>query len=275
LIKVTNLTNGHSCPNIKTNIFPDKTSQVWKLPQEVLGNIHPLSPKYEYKITWHFESEAEIMHIFQLFDLLRITGKVVELFIPYFPYARQDKAISNETTFAQNSFFTHVLAGHPVTVFDIHNPSICATNNIYNITPEKFIVKSMIDAKTDLICYPDKGAAKRYTELADFIVADKVRDQLTGKITGHELLESNHSLEGKTILVVDDLCDGGATFISVCKMLKEKGASNVDLYVSHGVFSNGVHVLKHAGIRNIYTTDSFIGSSQMSKSMCTIYNIAE
>jgi phosphoribosylpyrophosphate synthetase len=62
----------------------------------------------------------------------------------------------------------------------------------------------------------------------------------------------------------------------MAKMLIENGVKNVDLYVTHGVFSMGVHVLNHAGIRNIYTTDSYIGSSEMSKSSCaTIYKVEE
>lgn len=275
MIKVKNLSNNTEHVVVPT-IFNDKTSQVWKLPEELLIRSS------KFKIVWHFESEAELIQLLQLNDLLRLVGSVVELFIPYFPYARQDKRISNEATFAQSTFIQLLKSNFNcrISVFDIHNPLVCNDlvldeETLFNIAPEKYIVKSMIDAETDIICFPDKGAANRYSELNDFIVADKTRDQLTGKITGHELLPSNHNLEGKNVLIVDDLVDAGGTFISVAKMLKAAGANNIDLYVSHGIFSHGVHVLKEAGIRNIYTTDSFIGSSEVSKSLCTIYKLEE
>lgn len=271
MISVYNLSNGHYCPDIKPTIFPDKTSQVWKLPETVLMRTS------KFKVVWRFENEAEVIQLLQLSNLLCNTGSIVELFIPYFPYARQDKEITNESTFAQTTIIDllETYFNCPITVFDIHNPTICVTRNIINITPEKFIVKSLIDSRADLICYPDSGAAKRYGELQDFIVAEKERDQLTGRILGHKLLESKHNLEGKNVLVVDDLCDGGATFKSVAKMLSDQGVTNVDLYVSHGVFSQGIPVIKASGIRNIYTTDSFIGSSEMSKSLCRIYKLEE
>lgn len=272
MIKVKNLTTGHECPNIKPTIFPDQSSQVWQLPENVLK-----AGKFE--ITWYFESEAEVMHLLQLRLLLKEYGVITKLFIPFLPYARQDKEVSNDSTFALKPLLSildsYFGVNTKIEVFDAHNPKIVHYYNIKNQEATKYIVKSLVDSQADLICFPDKGASTRYPELADFIVADKVRDQATGKILGHTLLESKHSLEGKTVLIVDDLADGGATFISVTKMLKDQGAANVDLYVSHGVFSKGVHVLKHAGIRNIYTTDSFIGSSEMSKSMCTIYKLEE
>lgn len=270
MIKVKNLKNDFETI-VNVTIFPDKSSQVWKLPVELFAD------KPTFKITWFFESEAEVMHLLQLSILLHNNGEVVDLFIPFFPYARQDKVISNETTFAQSTIVNllEIYFDCGITVFDLHNPTICSTSHIENIEPTKFIVKSLIASQADLICYPDAGAAKRYDNLINFVVAEKTRDQLTGKILGHQLLESKHSLEGKVVLVVDDLCDGGATFKSVAKMLFEAGAATVDLYVSHGVFSQGIPVIKAAGIRNIYTTNSYIGSSDMSKSLVTIYNVEE
>jgi ribose-phosphate pyrophosphokinase len=277
MIKVKNLTNGHECPNIKPTIFPDKTSQVWKLPEEVLGSNDPLAPRSEYKVTWLFESEAEVIQLIQLSYLLYNHGKVVELFIPYFPYARQDKVISNETTFAQRAIIEllDIYFDCGINVFDLHNPSVCETHFVNNIAPEKFILKSLISSQADIVCYPDAGAAKRYNLPVASVVADKVRDQSTGQILGHSLQETKHDLKNKKVLIVDDLIDAGGTFISICKILKQAGAQEVNLYVSHGIFSKGVHILREAGINRIFTTNSFIGSDPLSKIMCTVYEVEE
>jgi ribose-phosphate pyrophosphokinase len=56
---------------------------------------------------------------------------------------------------------------------------------------------------------------------------------------------------------VDDLCDGGATFIGAAKCLRDAGAKFVGLVVPHGIFSRGVsHVLDN-GIDHIHTSNSF------------------
>jgi len=63
-------------------------------------------------------------------------------------------------------------------------------------------------------------------------------------------------LSGKTCIIVDDICDGGRTFITLSRKLKEQGAAKVLLYVTHGIFSQGVDVLK-GYIDQIFTTNSF------------------
>lgn len=57
-----------------------------------------------------------------------------------------------------------------------------------------------------------------------------------------------------TCFIVDDICDGGGTFIGTAAMLKSKGAAKVVLIVSHGIFSKGERL---EGIDEIFSTDSF------------------
>jgi ribose-phosphate pyrophosphokinase len=80
----------------------------------------------------------------------------------------------------------------------------------------------------------------------------KERDLRTGALTNFKTTSDN--LEGKTCFIVDDICDGGGTFVGTAKMLKEKGAAKVVLIVSHGIFSKGSTI---AEVDEIYTTDSF------------------
>ena len=82
------------------SIFPDKTSQVWQLPKELLeANV--------FEIEWKFDSESEFMHLAQLKYLIDASGdgtNQTNLIISYLPYARQDKLVSNDTTFALATF---------------------------------------------------------------------------------------------------------------------------------------------------------------------------
>jgi len=58
---------------------------------------------------------------------------------------------------------------------------------------------------------------------------------------------------GDRVLIIDDICDGGRTFIEITKLLLQAGVESVSLHVSHGLFSQGIDVLKEAGIKTVYT----------------------
>lgn len=239
-------------------IFPDNTSQVWKLPKEIIDSLN-------VKVTWNFEAERELIDLLSL-RILLLEKCNIHLHIPYLPYARQDKKIDNNSTFNLDVFSTILNQGkfNLVTSVDVHN--VKTTNNLIenfrNLTINNLIEKSLNYIPTDYIAYPDFGAHSRYKNINKSILFEKNRDQSTGKILGHRL-ESSEDLNrvniAKRILIVDDICDGGATFISIAKMLKEINPNlNIDLYVTHGIFSKGKKVLHDSGIENIYTTNSLL-----------------
>ena len=76
----------------------------------------------------------------------------------------------------------------------------------------------------------------------------------TGKLEGFQVYEED--LKGKTCLIVDDICDGGGTFLGMAKALKAKHAGTLYLAVSHGIFSKNLKALKQT-FKAIYTTNSF------------------
>lgn len=242
---------------IKPTIFPDGTSQVWKIPPKAL------EPKYDHKVEWIFENEAEFLHLAQLKILLDEINpsKTIQLYLPYLPYGRQDKIISNSTTFAlcAFSYLLNALDFDAVTCMDPHSamPSSCITN-FYPIYPLAMVQNAFNITKSDLVCYPDKGALTKYSgfkdKIYDFpnIYAEKIRDQSTGTILS---MEVKGGICGRSILIVDDICDGGMTFIMLTKRLLELGAREVNLFVSHGIFSKGLEPLLEAGIKRIFTKE--------------------
>jgi ribose-phosphate pyrophosphokinase len=242
--------------HFSTTIFPDGTSQVWK----VDGNsVHENGNNY---ILWLFENEAELFHICQLARLLQDEFDTFpDLVAPYLPYGRQDKQVGNEASFALQ-IFTSILDSFSILrieSFDPHSKS----QNVYPlqaVTPSEFHRSCLNNGEHDFICYPDKGAAKRYAKHIgrQFVYAEKIRDQLTGEITGMNLLTDGQNIKNKKILIVDDICDGGMTFIKVAELLKTNGVGQIDLAVSHGLFSKGKQVLHDAGISKIYTTNSLL-----------------
>lgn len=235
-------------------IFPDGTSQVWKLPDGIINSLNT-------KVTWNFENEAELMHLASLKELLKGHS---HLHVPYLPYARQDKSVNNNKTFNLYTFskFLNSLGFDIVTAVDVHNPEYCNEdiNHFRNIKIDNFIQKSLEFTQTDGIIFPDYGANKRYKTDLKSITCEKARDSLSGEIMGHKLEIVEFDLnKAKRVLIVDDICDGGATFISVAKMLKKINPELfIDLFVTHGIFSKGKQILHDAGIDNIFTTNSLL-----------------
>lgn len=171
---------------IYPTIFPDGTSQVWKL-------TFDYKEFQSYNLVWDFESEGEIVHLYQLMNLLKheTAPKKTTLYMPYLPYARQDKPISNDSTFALTTFATLINGLHfdEVIVYDAHsNEAKKLINNLTSVEPVFNIREALKQTQADTIAYPDKGAHTRYSHLhphVNQVTGNKTRDQLNGRITDY------------------------------------------------------------------------------------------
>jgi len=238
---------------LKPTIFPDKTSQVWKLPKE---NLEYFYKENFAEVTWVFESEAEIIHLAQLKTLLDTYVDDVHLHMFYVPYARQDKRVDNNATFAFRTFakILNSLGFSVVRVLDFHNKSrLSLINNVEELPVSVYIYKAIDLTRADLLLYPDHGARIRYSNCEyglNYVYAIKDRDQLTGYIKKVNL---TGAVRGKKVLIVDDICDGGMTFKLVAEKALKAGAKEVHLYTTHGIFSKGLQTLRDSGIKKIFT----------------------
>ena len=119
--------------------------------------------------------------------------------------------------------------------------------------------------KFDLIS-PDAGALKKIYNLQTFVgqnrcdnirIGMKHRDTETGQITGT-------SVDGQPLrtigVVVDDICDGGRTFIELAKTIRKDYAKLI-LCVTHGIFSKGLEPL-FEWYDEVHTTNSWGGSER-------------
>lgn len=239
---------------IEPTFFPDKTSQIWKLHADFLL-------KRESIIRWEYQDESELIRVAQLKDLLDSYGVVSDLSLPYLPYGRQDKVISNDATFALRTFakLLNSLSFRFVLCTDPHSAVAGdLINNFKPTYPSGIVLRACKEEKIHMLCYPDYGALTKYSKIfpsREFVYGEKIRDQATGQITSYIF---NGAVGGKNILIVDDICDGGATFVLLAKALKAKNAKNIHLYVSHGLFTKGIAILKDAGISRIYTKEGKI-----------------
>lgn len=207
----------------------------------------------------------EFMEVCLYNEILRRNGiKKVELIAPYFPYGRQDRVMQKNEPFSLRVFcnMVNLQKFHQVTTYDPHSDVTPALVNNCVVIPQWDIARQTLPneyfTEDYIFVSPDAGAYKKLSKLVSddsrIAIGVKNRDK-EGKIT-HTDVFSPTDLAGRSCVIVDDICDGGKTFIELARTLKKKGAEKVILYVTHGIFAKGFDELKEF-IDRIYTTNSF------------------
>lgn len=225
---------------------------------------HPHTVRIETKLT----SSTKVMQLALAVDAIRnlFGSKVdIELRALYFPYARQDRVCNKGEALSVKvmSNLINAMGFSEVVVADAHSDVTTALlDNVTNLSQVDIIGLSSLRYSTTnpfTLVAPDAGAAKKTHALAkaigckDVVQGEKLRNMATGQIIRTEL---NGDVDGKDLVIVDDVCDGGRTFLELAKVAKARGAQSITLYVTHGIFSQGMSVF--AGlIDTVYTTNSF------------------
>lgn len=197
-------------------------------------------------------------------DALQRSGYSVSLDIRYLMGARMDRPLSRTQPFTLNvvAAMLNTIGFRRVRILDAHSQVACDLLGATNLLPEAAVRSVIASIEAPIIVIPDKGAVERGSKITatyrgnqkePWIQGNKARDPQTGRISGIRL--DNATLaRGRNCLIIDDICDGGATFSMIGKGLKSEGAKSVNLFVTHGIFSKGVQL---ADVDLIYTTDSY------------------
>ncbi len=233
---------------------------------EIHVTLNPYMRVNEISIQAHLDSSDAIMELLMATDALKraYPDAAVTLDMPYVPYARQDRV--NEPGEAHSiKVFCNLINAQgykQVRIQDPHSDVTTALLDRVVVEDPRSIIEAVIDmigvrhgVKCALVS-PDAGARKRVLSFAKrfktyVVFADKVRDTRTGKITGTEI---HGAMPDKPLLIVDDICDGGRTFIELAKAIRqrevEEGQTDegkikrpLYLYVTHGIFSKGLDPL--------------------------------
>ena len=192
----------------------------------------------------------------------------VNLYVPYFLGGRSDRKFGEgQTNYLKNVICPIINSQkfNKVVVMDPHSDVLeaCLDNfvKIGNFELVQFALDSINDKNLTLIS-PDAGALKKIFDVAakfqieNVVTASKVRDMKTGDIIRTELPTMN--LDGiNHIVIIDDICDGGRTFVELARAIREITNLPIYLVVTHGVLSAGFNELqKH--FTNIFTTNSIV-----------------
>lgn len=216
------------------------------------GEVHYKIEQYffylinrKFVIKTNFQCPSDLMVVLMLAD--QFERQHLELQMQYIPYSRQDRKTSDFEPFSFKTFAKTINSCNfkDVIIFDPHSDVIPALLNNCIVVDRVSLIHNI--EEYDIIVSPDAGAMKENNKLCkkwekQHIVATKVRDVKTGEITDTKI-HTDIDVSGKRLLVVDDICDGGRTFIELSKVLKRKKPLKIDLFVTYGIFSNGKKLL--------------------------------
>ncbi|OAB26982.1 ribose-phosphate pyrophosphokinase [Paenibacillus macquariensis subsp. defensor] len=196
----------------------------------------------------------------------RASARTVNIIIPYYGYARQErKSAPREPISAKMvaDVLTTVGANRVITM-DLHAPAI---QGFFNIPVDHLTALDLIseylrskNISNPVIVSPDAGRASMAEKLANhldspFAIMIKKRPSHNESVITHVIGD----VEGRTPIIIEDIIDTGTTIINVVEGLKERGAKDVYVCATHGLFSgSALERLNHPNIKEVVITDSII-----------------
>ena len=212
----------------------------------------------DVNITAHVKNSADLITLALLVNAVRGLPQMafdaqVHLELPYFPYARQDRRCNFGEALSA-VVVANLINGMNFSSVTVKDPHSDVVENLVNnviIRRQDAIVRDYlgwyIRGQECVLVSPDAGAAKKVEKLSQslggvpIVYGHKQRDLPTGGIIG--LTIDNPALvKDRNLVIVDDICDGGRTFIELAKTLRQHEPKSITLFVTHGIFSQGLSV---------------------------------
>jgi len=239
-MKIFAIDNG---ANLKLTTFPDGQPHI---------QVIDFDPPDEAMVVCSITSPSKLLQLLELSNALQyLKTKRTCLSIPYLMCARSDRHMLEGDSFDLEvmAILINLCDFEEVLLCDVH--SEVATKLIKN---SKNIVPNLLekyDKENPLYICPDKGAINRVPKDVEVIYCEKSRDLSTGKITLK--VNTPEKAWGRNCIIVDDICDGGGTFIAIAEQINP---NHLTLAVTHGIFSKGLDILFEY-FDEIITTNSY------------------
>lgn len=244
--------------NISINTFPAGETYV------TLDDT--IEDSREFEIVWDYENDSELFTLGLIMQTVsqNVFSPSFVLNIPYFPHARMDRITSSEMSFSLNVVAETIKAYSKsfninyIETLDLHSKaldSLLEYIEIVDIQKEELLD---IPEEELVLLSPDEGAWEKTNHLAYYLEASRMedikilkgskkRDPSTGNITGFKvesLCDKQVSPE-TPIYLVDDICDGGGTFLGIYQeIIKLYPENPIHLWTTHGIYSKGLEPLE-------------------------------
>lgn len=200
--------------------------------------------------------------------------KEIQLSIPYILGARSDRQfVSGGTSYLRDVVAPIINAQKFDCVYciDAHSDVASAVINNLEVKSNEYLVawaiakiqESEKSEEFPRLISPDAGALKKIYKLSEkmnyndeIIVCSKHRDD-NGRLSKVKVPLDDSWDSTRSAIIIDDICDGGATFINIAKEFQANNfKGKLYLIVTHGIFSKGIKELSEY-FENIFCTNSY------------------
>lgn len=246
---------------IESKIFPDGENYI-----RFLDNI--ADEKVIIIQSCFPEQDKKLVELFMILDSAKdLKAKEVMAVVPYLAYSRQDKSFLNGEAVSIKTIVKLIEASgaNAFITVDIHEKRILELFNIIAINmmamPEIGNYLKMQSLTKPYVIAPDKGALYQAEEVAkvletDYTFFSKKRDRKTGEV---QTSIKDVDVEGRDVVIVDDIISTGGTIANVARIVKQQGANNIIAACTHPLLLNDArNKLSDAGIDRIIGTDSIV-----------------
>ncbi|MDR3223344.1 MAG: ribose-phosphate diphosphokinase [Methanobrevibacter sp.] len=263
--KIAELLNDEVCP-IEIKKFPDGEKYI-----RIKGKIE--EEMILIQSTGYPQDENLMELLFLISNLKDLGAKKIKVVVPYFGYGRQEKRFKNGEAISAKiiSNLIEIAGATEFFSLNLHEDSLKDFFSIpaHNLSAMPVITEHIKEnTENPIIVSPDKGGLGFTTEIANIlkcestylskvrISPDKVETRIVNMINNKSKVDIS-LVEGKEVILVDDIISTGGTIVNATKIVKKHGAKSVDVYCVHPVLVNDA-VLKiyGAGVRNIIGTDT-------------------
>lgn len=207
------------------------------------------------RITTRLSSMNDVFVLLQAIDILNRHGLDFNVYITYLMSMRMDRVMDWNRPYSLSimaNILKNAIGDHEIYVFEPHSKKTLDLLGAKEYTNEHTYMRQNLmshvrenlafDANT--IVYPDDGARARYKTCNDSVCFKKKRDLATGNIIGLEFADKEDIDTIKianNIVVIDDLCDGGRTFVGVAEKIREYNKhAKLTIIVAHAVNPVGI-----------------------------------
>ena len=216
-----------------------------------------------------------LMELLLCIDALkRSSAKNITAVIPYFGYARQDRKVVPRTSISAklvSNLITNAGADRVVTV-DLHAGQIqgffdIPVDNLFATPIFAKHIKRIIKNKNIICVAPDVGGVERARALGKKLdVGLAIVDKRRPSPGRSQVMNVIGNVKNKICILTDDIIDSGGTIVNAADALVKRGAKEVHVYATHGVFSgDAVKKIKNSKIKNLVITDSIDSSDKLKK----------
>lgn len=238
-----------------------KGYKVVKFPDgELHLELEALNRKETVAVKCRITNSDELFLMMQLHDILKrqcIEVGIIEIY--YLMGMRCDRLFDMNRPFTLSIVADVINSFKAATVY-VYEPHslrcLRMIHNCFNSHLTWYIKDKLLKQNKEmLLVAPDKGAVSRYTDRHFAVICDKVRNEATGELQGFQAT-TKEDVSQRDLLVIDDLCDGGGTFIGFAPKLRELHPKSLSLAVTHAIQRQGIEKVA-AVYDKVYITDTY------------------